>query len=112
MDACEAVEKRLGQAAAAAALLHRVLRRKHAEAGRAGERLGQLGDVHFSPVVQEGVQTLKNALTCRQAADPHLNQQGLLIFDMPRTKHSSPSYAQQVRQAADAGKLKKLKYLW
>ena len=58
MNTREAVEKGLGQAAAAAALLHGVLRRKDTEAGRAGKRLGQLRDVHFSPVVQKGVQTL------------------------------------------------------
>ena len=59
----EAIEKGLGQAAAAAPLLDRVLRCKDAEAGRAGEGLGELWDVHLSSVVQQGIQALQNALT-------------------------------------------------
>ena len=62
----EAVEEGLGQAAAAAALLDGVLRCKAAGAGRAGKGLGQLGDVHLGSVVQQGIQALQNALTCRQ----------------------------------------------
>ena len=63
VDAREAVEEGLGQAAAAAALLHGVLGRKYAEAGRAAERLRQLGDVDLGSVVQQRVQALQHALT-------------------------------------------------
>lgn len=65
MDAREAVEEGLGQASAAAALLHWVLRCEDPEGGRALEAGAQLWNVHLRPVIEKRVQTLQHALTCK-----------------------------------------------
>lgn len=62
MHACESVEEGAGQALAATAFLNRILRAKHAEAGRAAERAAQLGDEHLGTVVQHRVQAFQHAL--------------------------------------------------
>lgn len=64
MHAREAVEEGLGQATAAAALLHRVLCRKDPERGRALEAGAQLRNEHLRPVIKERIQALQDALTC------------------------------------------------
>ena len=87
MHSREAVEEGLGQTTAAAPLLNGILCCKYAEAGRAGKCLGQLGNVHLSSVVQQGVQALQNALTCRQQTAR------LLLKDLriPRKFHAPDS---------------------
>ena len=62
MHAGETVEERLWQALATAALLHRVLSRKHPKRGRASKRLAELGHENLRAVIQCRVQTLEHGL--------------------------------------------------